>query len=60
MLEVDTGGTSELRMTATGRGHGYGLVAKDNGIFAFGPGAGFHRATGNVQLNQPIVVAAGQ
>jgi hypothetical protein len=34
---------------------GYWLVARDGGIFDFGPGATFHGSTGNIHLNAPIV-----
>jgi hypothetical protein len=33
----------------------YWLVAKDGGIFSFGPGAVFHGSTGGIHLNQPVV-----
>jgi hypothetical protein len=41
-------------MAATPTGHGYWLVARDGGIFAFGD-AVFYGSTGNIHLNQPIV-----
>jgi hypothetical protein len=41
------------------QGQGYWLVAKDGGVFSFGPGAGFHGSTGNIHLNQPIVGVTG-
>ena len=34
---------------------GYWLVARDGGIFSFGPKAPFFGSAGNIQLNQPIV-----
>jgi hypothetical protein len=41
-------------MTSTPSGHGYWLVARDGGVFAFGD-ARFHGSTGGVRLAQPIV-----
>ena len=46
-------------ITAAPDGQGYWLVAKDGGIFSFGPGAVFHGSTGNLHLNQPIVGMTG-
>ena len=42
-------------ISAAPDGHGYWLVAKDGGVFSFGPGAAFHGSTGNIKLNQPMV-----
>ena len=39
-------------------GSGYYLVARDGGIFNFGPGAQYYGSTGNIRLNQPIVGGA--
>ena len=36
-------------------GSGYLLVARDGGVFTFGPGAAFYGSTGSLHLNQPIV-----
>jgi hypothetical protein len=41
-------------MTASPRGHGYWMVARDGGIFGFGD-ARFYGSTGALRLNQPIV-----
>ncbi len=41
------------------QGQGYWLVAKDGGVFSFGPGAIFHGSTGSMHLNQPIVGVTG-
>ena len=40
-------------MTSTADGHGYWLVARDGGVFAFG-NAPYYGSTGNIRLNQPI------
>ena len=41
-------------------GIGDWLVAKDGGVFSFGPGASFHGSTGAIHLNQPVVGIAGE
>jgi hypothetical protein len=37
---------------------GYWLVARDGGVFSFGPGAVFRGSTGGIHLNQPVVGVA--
>src|SRR5205807_144665 len=44
-------------IASTPSGHGYWLVARDGGVFAFGDAA-FFGSTGNKTLNKPIVGVA--
>ena len=46
-------------MTAAPGGNGYRLVAKDGGVFSFGPAAAFQGSMGDTALDQPIVGTAG-